>query len=316
MTAFVEPKRSMIMLQNRRRLRFRMHSQSEAEFFYLLRGWTDVTVEGECYRFRAGDLGVIFPYQIHEYLQDSPDLQAILLIATEEQLMGREQGLFLRPPVSPVLRGLSEEHPAVSALCRACVENQKNLPYREELIGGHLTVFTAELMRCLELSDHAVIHDDAAHRILEYCNEHYREPLTLDTLSDALFISRSHLSHVFSGKLGTSFCRYLGSVRVEAACRALRDPDCPSVTELAEQMGFGSVRNFNRAFHRYRGISPAQYRRDHLKPQKTAEPLGSAELFDLTQNPGDCWEPCPAASTENTGNDCCPCGECDPCCPC
>lgn len=263
MSVFVEPKRNAMILKKKRHLKFAVHSQTEVEVFYVLQGWTDVMVEGERYRFVAGDFGVIFPHQIHEYLADSPDLRAILLIATEEQLIGKEEELFYRPPVSPMLAGIGDGHVLVRILRRACEEYRKSLPYREYLISGYLRAFTAEMMRILKLSNQSIARDDIAHRVLEYCNEHYSEPLTLDGLAEVLFISRSYLSYVFSKKLNTTFCHYLNSIRVEAACRFLRQPECPTVTELAEQIGFGSVRNFNRVFLRYKGISPMEYRRNH-----------------------------------------------------
>ncbi|MBQ4081815.1 MAG: AraC family transcriptional regulator [Clostridia bacterium] len=257
----LETLRSRPALQWRKRLRYPTHSQSEVEMVYLLQGNTTLTVEGKDYAVQAGDLAVVFPYQIHEYTQDSDDLKGIIVIATVQQLLGRSSSLFDRAPLSPVVHGLDKKHPAISAMLRAMEISHNAGARRGELLNGYLHVLAAEVLECLEFSDTPISRNDITHRVLEYCNEHYREPITLEDLSEALFVSRSYLSRVFGEKLGIGFCEYLNFLRVSSACRMLQLPDCPTITEVADLVGFGSLRNFDRAFQKLKGVTPAEYRR-------------------------------------------------------
>lgn len=260
MKFLTEPQKVLLTLCEVTRLKFIPHMQTEVEAVYLLRGWSELIVSGKSYRLQAGDLGVIFPYQIHEFRADSEDLQAILLMATEQQLLGESTGRFDCLPSSPVLCQAGGEHPAVRALCSALSEFDGRRPYRSQLLQEYLTVFSLELLRSMELTGKCVAHDDTVHQALAYCNEHYREPLTLECVADALFVSRSYLSHLFHEKVGFSFRDYVNYMRVQEACRLLMQPENLPMAELASRVGFGSLRSFNRAFRDFKEVSPIHYR--------------------------------------------------------
>ena len=97
-------------------------------------------------------------------------------------------------------------------------------------------------------------------QIAQYVSAHFREPLTLEALARALGVSRFHLSHVFSEKIGQGFSAYLASIRVDCACALLAGTN-RSVTEIAAESGFESQRSFFRAFGARCGMTPLAYRR-------------------------------------------------------
>ena len=98
---------------------------------------------------------------------------------------------------------------------------------------------------------------DSVKRILAYCMDHYTEPLTLDILAGELYLSKYHISHLFTRRMGISFPRFLGKLRVEHACRLL-SRKLP-VAQVALDAGFSSVRTFNRVFAREQGMTPREY---------------------------------------------------------
>lgn len=51
------------------------------------------------------------------------------------------------------------------------------------------------------------------HRIIDYINEHYAEPLTLKKISEAVYISEVHLSHCFKKDAGLSPMQYMANRR-------------------------------------------------------------------------------------------------------
>ena len=97
-------------------------------------------------------------------------------------------------------------------------------------------------------------------QVIRYLTAHFREPLTLEALARALGVSRFHLSHVFSEKIGQGFSAYLASIRVDCACALLAGTN-RSVTEIAAESGFESQRSFFRAFGARCGMTPLAYRR-------------------------------------------------------
>ena len=62
---------------------------------------------------------------------------------------------------------------------------------------------------------------------------------------------------------GVSYRKLVDQARLEAASRSLSDPDV-TVTELAFDLGYSDVAHFTRAFRRWVGVSPRQYRRLRL----------------------------------------------------
>lgn len=58
---------------------------------------------------------------------------------------------------------------------------------------------------------------------------------------------------------GTTFSETLEAVRRELATEMLTSSDM-AVTEISDKLGYSSVANFSRAFHRWKGVSPSEFR--------------------------------------------------------
>ena len=73
-------------------------------------------------------------------------------------------------------------------------------------------------------------------------------------------MSKYHISHLFNNKLGISFNTYINTLRINTACDLLEETD-KKTTDISEEIGFGSIRSFNRAFLQIMDMSPLQYRK-------------------------------------------------------
>ena len=65
----------------------------------------------------------------------------------------------------------------------------------------------------------------------------------------------------------TSFSRLLQAIRFRTAHQLLEDPKMP-LKEIASRLGYTDVANFIRAFKRWTGVGPSQYRRLHHEPER------------------------------------------------
>lgn len=93
----------------------------------------------------------------------------------------------------------------------------------------------------------------------------YGDPLTLQDLADAVHLTPSYFSSLFSEATGVSPMRYLAAHRLrEARQRLLATPD--SVAEIAVATGFRDPFYFSRVFKAADGISPSEYRRAQGSP--------------------------------------------------
>ena len=73
--------------------------------------------------------------------------------------------------------------------------------------------------------------------IERYLNVHYMEPVSLDDVSDELFISKGYLSKYFVHCFGITFSRYLKELRLKHAMSDLLYTDKP-ITQIAFDNGF------------------------------------------------------------------------------
>lgn len=84
--------------------------------------------------------------------------------------------------------------------------------------------------------------------------------LSVEALAERALMSPRHFARSFRSETGITPARYVESVRVEAARRALEDTRAP-VAEIARVCGFGTSETMRRSFLRALAVAPAEYRR-------------------------------------------------------
>jgi len=96
----------------------------------------------------------------------------------------------------------------------------------------------------------------------EYIDNHKTEELSLADVAKAAGASVFHFCKVFHKVTGLTFTDYIARVRVEDARNRLLNPNL-RVSEIAYDVGFQSLTQFNRTFKRVFGESPTDFRSHH-----------------------------------------------------
>jgi AraC-like DNA-binding protein len=96
-------------------------------------------------------------------------------------------------------------------------------------------------------------------RALEYLNTNFKEPITLEELSDHLHVSPATCNRLLQKSIGRSFKTALIEIRISHACRLLLETE-QSILDIAFGSGFTNLSNFNRRFKELKGNSPREYR--------------------------------------------------------
>jgi len=96
----------------------------------------------------------------------------------------------------------------------------------------------------------------------EYIEKHKMEHLSLATVAQASGASVFHFCKVFKRATGLKFTDYVARVRLEDAKTQLLNPS-RRISEIAYDVGFQSLTQFNRMFKRVFGQSPTEFR-EHL----------------------------------------------------
>jgi AraC-like DNA-binding protein/ligand-binding sensor protein len=96
-------------------------------------------------------------------------------------------------------------------------------------------------------------------RARDYIDKHKTEELSLADVAKAAAASVFHFCKVFHKATGLTFTDYVARVRLEDARNRLLNPNL-RISEIAYDVGFQSLTQFNRTFKRVFGQSPSEFR--------------------------------------------------------
>lgn len=94
--------------------------------------------------------------------------------------------------------------------------------------------------------------------VKEYVEKNYAEIKLADAAAH-VNLSPSYLSVMFSAEAGMSFSEFVQRVRLQEAARLLAET-YSKIYEVSEQVGYNNSKNFTRAFRKFYGMSPRDYR--------------------------------------------------------
>ncbi|MFD0960357.1 helix-turn-helix domain-containing protein [Paenibacillus chungangensis] len=111
-------------------------------------------------------------------------------------------------------------------------------------------------------------HDPIVHFVTEYMEEHYREEISLEGVAEKMNITGGYLSTYFKEKTGINFVDYVNEFRVKKAMDLLFQAEL-RIQDIAQEVGYLSLSSFNRAFKKFSGVTPTEYRRNNLNAGAT-----------------------------------------------
>jgi AraC-like DNA-binding protein len=156
----------------------------------------------------------------------------------------------------------------------------KNLltpPDKYSAIVRLLTFFAEQLST---LSNQIMLEKEKAEPLIvqkarEYITKNRTESFSLADVAKASGASVFHFCKVFKKTTGLTFTDYVARVRMEDAKAALLDPN-RRISEIAYDVGFQSLTQFDRVFKRIFGQSPTQFR-THLSSATGSVRLRASE---------------------------------------
>ena len=98
----------------------------------------------------------------------------------------------------------------------------------------------------------------AVQRMQDYIETHLDEEITLAALSRVSLFSPWYSYRLFQQYTGLTVTAYLRRLRLSKSAMRLKHERC-RITDVAYDMGFGSVDGYQRAFHREFGCNPSEY---------------------------------------------------------
>ncbi len=95
-------------------------------------------------------------------------------------------------------------------------------------------------------------------RVFSYILEQYHTQITLDDVANIASLTPGAFCRFFRQHTRKTFSTLLNEVRIEHACRHLRESK-QSISQTAYICGFTNLSNFNRQFKTITGLSPSDY---------------------------------------------------------
>ncbi|WP_195268080.1 helix-turn-helix domain-containing protein [Eubacterium sp. 1001713B170207_170306_E7] len=102
--------------------------------------------------------------------------------------------------------------------------------------------------------------DSKMQRVSEYLKDHYSDcNLNAVAVAEEFNMNPSYFSRSFKKAVGTGFSDYLSRLRIQEACRLLKESD-RTISDIAEEIGYNNALTLSRAFKKIEGTTPGQYR--------------------------------------------------------
>ena len=243
---------------------WKLHYHRGYEFVWVTRGELSARVGEKEYTLREGDALFITPYQLHSYT--TSELSECYITVFSGSYVGNfSKATAAKEPTDASFR--------ISAPLEAYLsENMIGEKYgalgeKNYLEIDKPSLFTAKACLYAVCAEFFSVSEwrekrernELVFQIISYVEKHYTENITLRDMSDALSYEYHYVSRVLRESLNMRFCMLVNQYRCERA-RMLITETGESISAIAMNCGFQSIRTFNRAFYEVTGMTPTDVR--------------------------------------------------------
>ena len=231
------------------------HIHERIELIFVKNGSGVARCDGKELKLCGGAFFLVFPNQVHSYsgYDGAEDNEFYKVIISPEHLFAFSSRFLNYIPESPLY--ISTDSFCEDLLMLLLKKHGEGA--HEDVVKALLTALFGELLKHYSLLKRTATPDKAA-EVLNYCQAHFKENISVERLCRDLYISRSYVSYIFNKRLGLSYADYINSLRISEAVRLLKSGSY-SVSGAAYEAGFSGLRNFNHAFKKRYGTTPTEY---------------------------------------------------------
>ena len=247
-----------------------LHWHEELEILYPLNGESNLTVEGKKYHLQKKNLTVIESCQVHSMYTHDKTSMFLRIHISKAYLQSYLPDIELYRIKCFPEEITNEQFPEYYRICELLAELTRlyimDTPFFHLEAEGIILQIVAQLIRhfsssaVIQLADTHLLTIDRIRKVMSYVEEHYKENISLQDVSDLLGIGKEYFCRFFKKNMGISFLQYLNEVRLSHIYQRLMDTDLP-VAELMEENGFSNQKLFNRSFKELYGCTPSSVRK-------------------------------------------------------
>ena len=178
-----------------------------------------------------------------------PDQVAIMGVDNDSQICE-----LCSPPLSSVSLSLEKAGYESAMLLDRMIMGQT--------VDTHIVIEPSHVVT-RQSTDALAVDDEQVASAIWFIRQQARENISVDNVIDHVSISRRVLEKRFRRTLGKSIHDEIRRVRVELIVRMLTETHM-KIAEIAHAMDFETVSHLSRYFKKEKGVSPLQFRKQHL----------------------------------------------------
>ena len=252
------------------------HYHPEVELLFIQEGTGTQFVGDSIQRFEGGDLLLIgsdCPHYLrsdNKYFSGDPNLYvSALVIHFNPSIFGKDfLALLENRHIDQLLekskKGLrilgSLKSEITEIMKKMIVSNKGNMMLALYALLDLLAfVNEYELLgtRIME-GDHNDKETERINAIYTYAAKHFKRKISIEEIAGVAHLSANSFCRYFKNKTKKNFSHFLNEIRVEYACKKIRENQL-QVTQVGYEAGFNNFVNFNNAFKKITGKTPTQY---------------------------------------------------------
>ena len=106
--------------------------------------------------------------------------------------------------------------------------------------------------------------------IKNYIDAHITEKITLDDISNHLYISKSHIERAFKQEYNQTPLAYFANQKISHVASMLATTNY-SLSQIAQHLGYSDVKYMSKSFKKIKGKTPTEYRKDKLEKHRATK---------------------------------------------
>ncbi len=259
-------KTELTVKHNTYEVKFPEHFHKYIELLYVYDGAQHIKIDNKNYCVGKGELAVIFPDIIHSYFTEKTKTADELLIMCDPKLLGSLFPSFKNHlPNNPIVYATDIDEETLFALSHLSPNSNFQVKF------GYTCIILSNIINSLILTNSIrTPSKDLTYKITEYIENNFTQDITRETLAKIFNVNVYYISRIFKEHFKMNLRSYLGLIRSEYASTLIRTTN-RTLTDIAFDSGFDSIRTFNRVFKDIYGISPSEFKNNiinYTKPSK------------------------------------------------
>jgi AraC-like DNA-binding protein len=247
------------------------------ELIYIIDGTGLQVINSNKFQYRKGNLFLITPQDAHSF--DITNTTKFFFLRFNEyyikELSNKKQGETVKR-MEYILQNASHrpgcilknkmDKPLIASLVENIVNEQINKQlYHQKIVEQLVNTIITIVARNIALKLPKNIKENTGEKVLDilhYIQENIFEPKMLksEILSKYFGISINYLGRYFKKQTGETLQEYISNYKLRLIEARLLNSDM-RINEIAFELNFSDESHLNKAFKKYKGINPSEYRK-------------------------------------------------------